>query len=99
VQALNQPSHHQSLKKKNKHHKQDTIKWKINYFRRARMNNQLQIKTMDELTTTNQNCQSNLSHTRTIVVHTDQKVLNKTEFEIKELPVLRPELKITELEK
>jgi len=48
------------------------------------MNNQLQIKTMDELTTTNQNCQSNLSHTRTIVVHTDQKVLNRTEFEIKE---------------
>jgi hypothetical protein len=81
--VLNQPLHHQSLMKKNKDHKDNNSnKWKINYIRRARTNNQLIIKTMDELTTTFQNIQRNLSHTRT--AHTDQKVVNRIEFEIRE---------------
>lgn len=46
------------------------------------MNNQLQIKTMDELTTTNQRCPTNLSHTRTTVVHLkDQKLINRIEID------------------
>jgi hypothetical protein len=65
------------------------------------MNSQVKIKTMDELTTTNQNFQSNLSHTRTIVAHTDQKVVDRIEikiFEIRELMVSNRASEITETE-
>lgn len=71
---------------------------KINYFRRARTSSMVQIKTMDELTTTNQNFQSNLSHMRTTVALTDQKVVNRIELETRESTASSSVSMITEIE-
>ena len=62
------------------------------------MNSQVKIKTMDELTIINQNSQSNLSHTRTTVALTDQKVVDRIKFEKRELMASNSASMITELE-
>ena len=62
------------------------------------MNSQVKIKTMDELTTTNQKFQSSLSHTRTTVALTDQKVVDRIKFEKRELMASNSASMITELE-